>query len=159
MDTNVFQFSKWYLGPDTKIIPYWLLSWYLSPSDTVRLPANQNKLSAAQTSKCHSGGFCKGRARFVFPQGVHSPACPPPKTSSCSQSWGQTQALLPQSWFLSFLLEFAEFRYLFSESLPVVSDESSAILESTGRYSLVVEELLLSLILTTGWEIPVREEA
>lgn len=101
----------------------------------------------------------KGELGSYFPKECIALHAPPPKTSSCSQSWGQTQALLPQSWFLSFLLEFAEFRYLFSESLPVVSDESSAILESTGRYSLVVEELLLSLILTTGWEIPVREEA
>lgn len=57
----------------------------------------------------------KGKLGSYFPEERIAPVCPPTKIWSCSRSWGQTQALLPQLCFLSFLLEFAEFRYLFPE--------------------------------------------
>lgn len=49
-------------------------------------------------------------------------------------------------------LEYGEFRFLFPESLQVISDESSAVFKHAGWYSITVEELVLSL---TGREIPV----
>jgi len=55
-------------------------------------------------------------------------------------------------YFLYISLEFGEFRFLFPESLQVLSDESSAVLKCAGRYTVTVEELILPL---TGQEIPV----
>lgn len=81
------------------------------------------------------------------------------KLPPCPGSWGQTLVLPPQACFRSFLLKFGAFKYLIPGSLQVVSDESSAILKFTGRNSLTAEELVPSLILTVGQEIPVKEEA
>lgn len=96
-------------------------------------------------------------SQVPFLKSAWPPHNPHLKLSSCPRSWRQTLALLPQACFLSFLLEFGEFSYLFPGSLWVVSDELSAILKFTGRYSLTAEELVPSLIPTAGWEIPARK--